>query len=46
MLRNCECAPGDKGCVLRGRYEFPLKDEVPKPSPKKRPAQAKHLPQK
>ena len=34
MLRNCECVPGDKGCVLRGRYEFPLRDEVPKPKPK------------
>lgn len=36
MLRQCECVPGDKGCVLRGRYEFPLKPEIPKPRAKRK----------
>lgn len=34
-LRKCECVPGEKGCVLRGRYEFPLDDTKPKPKPRK-----------
>lgn len=26
MLRHMPCVPGAKGCVLRGRYEFPLQE--------------------
>jgi len=44
MLRNCECVPGDKGCVLRGRFEFPLRDDVPKPKPKPKPRKRKPSP--
>lgn len=31
VLRKMPCVPGDKGCVLRGRYEFPLDETKPKP---------------
>ena len=34
--RNQECDPGAKGCVLQGRFNFPLKEkEKPKKSKKK-----------
>lgn len=40
MLRKCECVPGEKGCVLRGRYEFPLDNSKPKPrTPPRKPPQ-------
>lgn len=35
VLRKMPCVPGEKGCVLRGRYEFPLNDSLPKPKPRK-----------
>ena len=35
MLRNMPCVPGAKGCVLRGRYEFPLQEAEKVEKPKK-----------
>jgi len=25
-----ECSPGDKGCILHGKFEFPFKEETVK----------------
>ena len=32
--RKQECNPGAAGCVLQGRFSFPLRDEAP---PKEKP---------
>lgn len=34
--RKQECCPGAKGCVLEGRFAFPLRTDVPEKSPKKK----------
>ena len=35
--RKQECCPGAKGCVLEGRFSFPLRPSLPEKSPKKNP---------
>jgi len=35
VLRKEACDPGDKGCVLRGRYAFPLDETKLKPKPQR-----------
>lgn len=35
--RKQECCPGAKGCVLEGRFAFPLRTATPEKSPKKNP---------
>ncbi|MBO7414742.1 MAG: hypothetical protein J6U20_13955 [Fibrobacter sp.] len=33
--RKKECCPGDAGCVLYGKYVFPLRDDTEGKAPKK-----------
>lgn len=35
--RKQECCPGAKGCVLEGRFSFPLRPSLPEKIPKKNP---------
>jgi hypothetical protein len=36
-----ECSPGEKGCILYGKYDFPLKEKSS--PPKKQSSEIEHL---
>ena len=40
-MRGVKCYPGGKKCVLRGKFEFPLREEVDELEGVKKPARKK-----